>query len=244
MTQVIKFHSDTACLTICTNTRLLRAAESSTYVRFTQNLQIFQRNISNILDNRKKYDIINMKFEMHHNQCIIFLHKMKVVIDMRIIVIIVVVVVIIAILNKNGSSGINSEEEAALLFSYFEKIRNQYYGGARNCHITIGSPVVDIDGTPVLSGHLAAYVTEDDSNSGRAQAMEMETKIRDGKFENLFVIRKKFSRQAKQDILEKVGARIQQTYSNDFIVYDSDLPMLSVLTDLKDFVEMTQKAQH
>lgn len=164
---------------------------------------------------------------------------------MWIIVVIIVIIAIIALANRSGSGGgTNSADDAALLFSYFEKIRSQYFDGARNCKIIIGSPIVDINGTSVLSGHLAAYVSEEDaSNSDRAQALGMETKLRDGKYEYQYVIRKKFSKQAKQQILQEVGIRIQQTYSNDFITYDAKLPLLMVITDLKDFVEMTQKAR-
>ena len=163
---------------------------------------------------------------------------------MWLVIILIILVVIIALARKNGTSGSDSAQDSALLFSYFEKVRNQYYGGERNCSIIVGSPIVEIDGTSVLSGHLTVYVSEEDnSGSFRAQALGMQTKFRDGKYEHHLIIRKKFSKQAKQQILQDVGIKIQQTYSNDFISYDPKLPMLMVLTDLKNFVEATQRRQ-
>lgn len=101
---------------------------------------------------------------------------------MWIIFIIVIAIIIFAF--KSGSSGrANLNDDTASLFSYFKKIRNHYYNGVRNCSIIIGSPVIKIDGTSVLSDYLVIYVLEeDDSNVGHAKALGMQTKFRDKKF--------------------------------------------------------------
>ena len=136
----------------------------------------------------------------------------------------------------------NTQKEADTLFAFYEKIRNEYHGGIRNCIIHVGPPFVDYNGTLVASGFLAVYVSEDDNrNASYAQALGMQTKMTNGKFEHQFVIRKKFSTNQKREILQIVANRIQQTYYNDYLTYDRSVPFLISLTDMKDFVSSMQK---
>lgn len=155
------------------------------------------------------------------------------------LIILIVIVVIVVIAAKNGSGSVTiSPDDAVLLFSYYEMIRNNYQNSSP---IVIGSPVVDCNGTAVLSGFLAVFVTEDDnSGAARAQAIGMQTRERNGKFEHQFVIRKKFSKQAKRQLLQSVGAKIQETYRNDLLKYDDSIPMLVSMVDMKDFIEAIQ----
>lgn len=136
----------------------------------------------------------------------------------------------------------NPQKEAETLFYYYERIRNGFHGGARNCMINVGPPLVEYNGTLIPSGFLAAYVSEDNnSNSGRAQSLSMETKMIKGKYEHRLVIRKKFSKSQKRDILQIVANRIQQLYPNDYISYDNSVPFLISLTDMRDFISSMQQ---
>lgn len=156
---------------------------------------------------------------------------------------ILIVIALIAIsVAKKGNGGVKaSSNDGALFFSYYEMVRNKYQNGSRSSSIVIGSPVVDYNGTAVLSGFLSVFVTEDD-NSGaeRAQAIGMQTRERNGKFEHQFVIRKRFSKQAKRQLLQYVGTLIQQSYPNDLLKYDDSIPMLVSIVDMKDFIEAIQ----
>lgn len=135
----------------------------------------------------------------------------------------------------------NTQREADTLFSFYEKTRNEYHGGARNCMINVGPPFVEYDGTLVASGFLAVYVSEDDNrNAGYAQTIGMQTRMTQGKYEHQFVIRKKFSTNQKREILKIVAKRIEQTYSNDYLTYDKSVPFLIALTDMRDFVSSMQ----
>lgn len=163
---------------------------------------------------------------------------------MWIIILIIIAIIIIAAANSGSNSGTASSDDAALLFSYYKKIRNDYHNGSRSSSIIVGSPVVEYNGTSVLSGFLAVYVSEkDDSGAAKAKMLGMQTKTRDGKFEHQFVIRKKFSKQAKRQLLQAVGAKIQETYPNDLLKYNDSLPLLMSAIDLKDFMEMLQNAK-
>lgn len=160
---------------------------------------------------------------------------------MWLIILIVIVVIIVAVAKNGSGGGTASSEDAALLYSYYEMVRNNYQNGSRSSSIVIGSPVVDYNGTAVLSGFLAVFVTEEDnSGAARAQAIGMQTREHNGKFEHQFVIRKKFSKQAKRQLLQTVGAKIQEAYPNDLLKYDDSLPMLASIVDMKDFIEAIQ----
>lgn len=157
---------------------------------------------------------------------------------MWLVVAIVIIVVIIAIAANANGNGSASPDNVALLFSHFEKVRNEYHGGKRNCRIVIGSPITEYNGTSILTAFLSVYVPEED-NSGaeRARNLGMQSKFRDNKYEHHLVIREKFSKSAKQAIIQEVVRQIRQTYPNDFVTYDDKLPMSMVITDMKDFIE-------
>ena len=136
----------------------------------------------------------------------------------------------------------NAQKEAETLFAYYEKVRNVYYGGSRNCMINVGPPFVEYNGTLVASGFLAVYVTEDDNhNAGCAQTLGMETRMKEGKFEHQFVIRKKFSTGQKREVLQIVAKKLQQVYGNDYFSFDKSVPFIISLTDMKDIVSSMQK---
>ena len=163
---------------------------------------------------------------------------------MWIIILIVIAIIIISATNNGSNSGTASSDDTSLLFSYYEKIRNDYHNGSCSSSVIIGSPVVEYNGTSVLSGFLAVYVSEkDNSGAEKAQMLGMQTKTRDGKYEHQFVIRKKFSKQAKRQLLQDVCAKIQEAYPNDLLKYDDSLPLLMSTIDLKDFMEMLQNRQ-
>ena len=160
---------------------------------------------------------------------------------MWLIILLVIVVVVITIVKNGSGNNTASSNDVATLFSYYKTIRNDYHSGSRSSSVIIGSPIVEYNGTSVLSGFLAVYVSEDDnSGAARAQALGMQTKARDGKFEHQFVIRKKFSKQTKRQLLQAVGVKIQEAYPNDLLKYDDTLPLLVSVVDLKDFIEMLQ----
>ena len=120
-------------------------------------------------------------------------------------------------------------------------VRNNYQNGSHSSSIIIGSSVVNYNGTTVLFGFLAVFVTEEDnSRAARAQAIGMQTRELNGKFEHQFVIRKKFSKQAKRQLLQVVGVKIQESYPNDLLKYDDSIPMLVSIVDMKDFIETIQ----
>lgn len=161
---------------------------------------------------------------------------------MWIVIIIIVGVIVFASIKGNKSSN-GSIEDASLLFSYFEMIRNSYYGGEQNCSILIGSPTVEYNGTVMLSGHLAAFVSKDNNlETAKAQALGMETRAVDGKYEHLFIVKKKFSKQTKKQVLQAIGNKIIQSYPNDLIKYDDSIPLLMIVTDIKDFIEAVERA--
>lgn len=157
-----------------------------------------------------------------------------------IILIIIIIVVIIMLVRKNSGGNVSSDD-VNRLFVYYEKIRNNYHNGSRCSAIFLASPVVEYDGTPVLSGFLSVFVLEDDnSGDASAQAIGMESKERDGKFEHHFIIKKRFSKSVKRQLLQTVGAKIQEFYPNDLLNYDDSIPMLTSMVDMKDFIEAIQ----
>lgn len=159
---------------------------------------------------------------------------------MWIIVLIIALIIVVNVKNNSGSSSASSND-VALLFSYYEMIRNNYHNESHSSSIIIGSPIVEYNGTSVLSSFLAVYVSEE-NNSGiaKAQALGMQTKARNGKFEHQFVIRKKYSKQDKKQLLQAVGYKIQEAYPNDLLNYDDSLPLLVSVVDMKNFFEMIQ----
>ena len=111
---------------------------------------------------------------------------------MWIIILIVTAIIIIVAVKAVATKGSASSDDSALLFSYYEAIRNNYYSESHYDPVYIASPLVEYNGTYVLSAFLAVYVSEeDDSGVEKAQALGMQTREIDGKFEHQFVIRKK-----------------------------------------------------
>lgn len=157
-------------------------------------------------------------------------------------VIILAIIVIVVFLVKGSNKGSSySQEDVSLLFSYYEKIRNDYYNGSDGNSIIVGGPLIEYNNDYVVSSFLAVYVSEDNNaGAGRAEALGMQTKVRKDKFEHQFIVKKKLSKQAKRQIMQDLMRRIQEYYPNDLLSYDNSLPLLIAGIEMKDFMEMIQ----
>ena len=160
-----------------------------------------------------------------------------------IIIQIIIVFVVIAVANskKNTPPSPSSIDIVTIMFNYYQRIRNEYIDDENKKTIIIGSPVIEYNGTLVLSGFLSLCVREDDtSKSGLAQSLGMDTKFIQGKYVHELVIRQSFSKSNKISIIEAVGKRIQEVYPNDQLNWDKSIPALFAIKDMKDVWESFQ----
>jgi len=65
----------------------------------------------------------------------------------------------------------------------------------------------------------------------------MDTKFIQEKYINELVIRQRFSKSNKIAIIEAVGKKIQEAYPNDQLNFDTSIPALFAMKDMKDVWE-------
>ena len=159
---------------------------------------------------------------------------------MWIIIVIIIVIIVIAVSNskESSSSTLSSVDVVTTLFGYYQRIRNEYIDDENKKTILIGSPVVEYNGTLVLSGFLSVGVREDDTSKNElAHSLGMDTKFIQEKYINELVIRQRFSKSNKIAIIEEVRKKIQEAYPNDQLNFDTSIPALFAMKDMKDVWE-------
>lgn len=153
------------------------------------------------------------------------------------IVVVIIIVVVIVKSGKNKPANLSQDMEKA--FSYYEKIRNEYFNDKKSSVIVLGSPLVEYNGTYVPSVFFAVYVSdEDNSGAAKAQGMGMETKMQNEKYVHQFVIKNKYSKNNKIQMLQMLANKIEQKYPNDYLKADFSLPILMSAIDSKDYMEI------
>ena len=154
---------------------------------------------------------------------------------------VVIIMIIVAISKSRKNDTVNLAQDVESAFFYYEKIRNQYLNDRESSVIVLGTPFVEYNGTYVPSVFFAVYVSEED-NSGttKANGMGMETRMQNNKYVHQFVIKNKYSKKNKIQMLQMLANKIGQEYPNDYLKADFSIPILMSAIDIKDFMEMVQ----
>ena len=163
---------------------------------------------------------------------------------MRSLLFIILAIVLIVIIKKNidkkkVASG-DYDSAISQLVGYYDITRSNLEALGANI-ISISTYWFETDGKADSSSSFMSVCVREGTNDSLADSLGMNVSMIEGKVNYQFVVKGRFSKTTKCEIIKKVAERLRKNYSDDVIEIDESIPALFAMVNSRRMYEMLSK---
>jgi len=155
----------------------------------------------------------------------------------------VIIAIVVLVKKSNDEKNTNNVSEGKYdadisRLEYYYSILRQNASALGVNLIGISTYFFVLDGRVDSSSSFLAVSVRNVQNPSLAEELGMEVENLNGEIEHRFVLKGRYSQSTKRAILAEMQARISKNYPNDVVEYDTSIPALYCMIDMKDVMRM------